>query len=167
QDELTEDKAPPVRNAGERTPRWRAPRRSPRFPPMRALPVGPPQPPFALQATEKSVSLMDRGHDVGMAGMHQRPALLASQPAMLARELLHVARVEASPHRRRAVPPRVGQEPLEHAVERALPGGDLEDLTDFARAHVVEIPPDQPPLAVQHGTRAQRSKTRLAGRLLE
>src|SRR5882762_10574500 len=125
------------------------------------------QPPLALETAEKCVPLLDRSEDVGVARMYEDAWALPPQPAVPVRKLLSVARIEASPNRRCALLPGIGQEPPQHAVERAIAGRKLDHFTHAARAHVVEVPPDQPPPTFEHGTRTQLSMARLSGRLLE
>ncbi len=60
---------------------------------------------------------MDGGGEFGVARVNQRPGTLAAEPAMPARKLPKVARIEAPPHCRRAVSPGVDQESLQHAAE--------------------------------------------------
>src|SRR6266702_2639142 len=135
--------------------------------PLAASSTQVPQPPFALETAEESLSSQDGVHDVGVTGMDQGPCALRSRPTMPFRKLLNKARVEASPHGCRAMPPGVGQEPLQHAVERAVPGRNLENFANPARVHVVEVPSDRLLFSVENGTRAQCSMACLAGRLLE
>src|SRR6266581_811726 len=135
--------------------------------PLAASSTQEPQPPFALETAEESFSSQDGVHDVGVTGMDQGPCALRSQPAMPVRKLLNEVRVEASPHRCRAMPPGVDEEPLQHAAEGAVPGRNLDNFAHPARVHVVEVPSDRLPGSVENGTRAQCSMARLAGRLLE
>jgi len=74
-----------------------------------------------------------------------------------------VAWVEASAHRHGALPPSIGKEPLQHVIERTMPGRNLDDFADIACLYIVEVPPDRPVAPVEHGARAQRSMPFLAG----
>src|SRR5882724_3532029 len=87
------------------------------------------QPPFAFEAAEESAPLIEGGGDVGVARMDQGPGSLAPEPAVPVRKLLNMARVQAPAHSRCPVPPGVGEESLQHAVERAVAGRDLDDFT--------------------------------------
>src|SRR6266853_4248738 len=124
------------------------------------------QPPPTLEAAEKGIALLDRGHDVGVTRVDQGPWAIPSEPAVPVRKLLGVARVETSPQCRRALSPGIGQELLQHAVERAIACRNLDDFAHSARLYMVEVPAEQP-LGIAHGTRPQSSEVRLAGRLLE
>src|SRR5204862_56938 len=79
------------------------------------------QPPPSLEAAEKGIALLERGHDVGVTGVDQGPWAIRSEPAVPVRKLLGVARVEASAHRRRAGA-------FAHA----------------ARLYMIEVPAEQP-----------------------
>src|SRR5689334_9382542 len=127
-----------------------------------ALPTLEAQPPFALQAAQEGVPLMDGGRELGVARVDQRPGAFAPEPAMPIRQLLNVARIEASPHGCRALTPGVGQESLQDATVGAVAGRDLDHLAYSTGAHVVQIPPEQPPPAFEDGARAQLSMACLA-----
>src|SRR5262245_2702218 len=125
------------------------------------------QPPFAFETAEKGVSPVDGGGEVRVAGMDERPRSLAAEPAVPVRELLDVARVEATPHGRRPLPPRVGEQPLQNPAEAAVAGRDLHHLAHRPGARVVEVPADESASAFEHGTRAELAVTRLARCLVE
>src|SRR5258708_16554775 len=110
---------------------------------------------------------MDGCGDVGVARVDQGPCTLAPEPAVAIRELLNVARIEAPSHCRCALSAGVDQESLQHAVERAVAGSNLDHFTHPARSQVIEVPSDQPSPAFEHGTRTQLSMTCLARRLIE
>ena len=110
---------------------------------------------------------MEGGQDIGTTRMNQGPCIVGSQPAVPVRKLRCEARVEASPQRRCAVLPGVSQEPLQHQIEGAVQGGNLDHFTDSPGPHVVEIPAYQPPLTVPYGTGAQFSVMPLVSDLIE
>src|SRR5690242_9474007 len=112
------------------------------------------QPPFALQAAEEGVALVDGRGEVRVTRVDQRPGALAPEPAMPIRKLLNVARIEAPPYSRRALTPGVGKESLQDSAVGAVAGRDLDHLAYPSRAHVVQVPPEQPPPAFEHGARA-------------
>src|SRR5205823_1751094 len=83
--------------------------------------------------------LMAGGGDVRVTRVDQGPCTFAPEPALPIRKLLNVARIEASPHCRRTLSPRIGEESLQHAAERAVAGGDLDHFAYPTRAQVIEV----------------------------
>src|SRR6185503_18711768 len=99
-------------------------RRGPRF--WRpASAIEKPQVPFAFEAAQESVAATQGVEHFLVTRMHEHTRAFSAKPTVMSRQLVDVARIDASAHGGGALPPGVGQQAPQHDFERAVARGNL------------------------------------------
>src|SRR5437899_6129340 len=94
--------------------------------------------PLAVEAGEERVAALERSQQLRFPRVHEHPWAAAVEQTVLVGKGLDESGLEPAGHGRRALPPRLAEQVVEHLIDRRRLRRDLQDLGDPASSVVIE-----------------------------